>query len=246
MAAASLFCSIPASPSCQLLATVRLRYVTHKQISPAQSKSQTPWHLIWGLSSFDFVLTSSLTFWPLSYMGRLWPTKQLKRTWTCICYFTFWCFQTFVHAVCSFQKALPPCLLGKLTLQYLFQMSPLLWPVLRKLIASSSKLSLYPKSTALFSLNYSSVFILDVTFSEKAFLTTLYPQRIPRPWISVLNYFSYDFLGEGNGNPLQYSCLENPMDRGAWWAAVHWVTQSRTGLKWLSSSSSMTSCCLQI
>ena len=36
--------------------------------------------------------------------------------------------------------------------------------------------------------------------------------------------------GEGNGNPLQYSCLENPMDRGAWWAAVHGVTKSRTRL----------------
>ena len=35
--------------------------------------------------------------------------------------------------------------------------------------------------------------------------------------------------GEGNGNPLQYSCLENPRERGAWWAAVHWVTKSRTG-----------------
>jgi len=45
-------------------------------------------------------------------------------------------------------------------------------------------------------------------------------------------------LGEGNGNPLQYSCLENPMDRGAWWAAVYGVTQGRTRLKWLSSSSS--------
>ena len=44
--------------------------------------------------------------------------------------------------------------------------------------------------------------------------------------------------GEGHGNPLQYSCLENPMDRGAWWAVVHGVTQSRTWLKWLSSSSS--------
>ena len=40
--------------------------------------------------------------------------------------------------------------------------------------------------------------------------------------------------GEGNGNPLQYSCLENPVDRGAWWAAVHRVAQSRTQLKRLS------------
>ena len=39
---------------------------------------------------------------------------------------------------------------------------------------------------------------------------------------------------EGNGNPLKYSCLENPMDRGAWWATVYGVTQSRTQLKGLS------------
>ena len=44
-------------------------------------------------------------------------------------------------------------------------------------------------------------------------------------------------FGEGNGNPLQCSCLENPRDRGAWWAAVYGVTQSQTRLKWLSSSS---------
>jgi len=44
--------------------------------------------------------------------------------------------------------------------------------------------------------------------------------------------------GEGNGNPLQCSCLENPRDGGAWWAAVYGVTQNRTRLKWLSSSSS--------
>ena len=41
-------------------------------------------------------------------------------------------------------------------------------------------------------------------------------------------------LGEGNGNPLQYSCLENPVDRGAFWAAVHRVAQSQTRLKQLS------------
>ena len=38
------------------------------------------------------------------------------------------------------------------------------------------------------------------------------------------------FSGEGNGTPLQYSCLESPMDRGAWWAAVHWVAKSWTRL----------------
>ena len=43
--------------------------------------------------------------------------------------------------------------------------------------------------------------------------------------------------GEGNGNPLQYSCLENPMDRGVWWATVHGAAKSRTRLKQLSSSS---------
>ena len=44
--------------------------------------------------------------------------------------------------------------------------------------------------------------------------------------------------GEGNGTPLQYSCLENPMDGGAWWAAIYGVVQSWTRLKRLSSSSS--------
>ena len=44
-------------------------------------------------------------------------------------------------------------------------------------------------------------------------------------------------IGEGNGNPLQYSCLENPRDDGAWRAADYGVTQSRTQLKRLSSSS---------
>ena len=44
--------------------------------------------------------------------------------------------------------------------------------------------------------------------------------------------------GEGNGNPLQYSCLENPKDGRAWEAAVHGIAQSRKRLKWLSSSSS--------
>ena len=51
-------------------------------------------------------------------------------------------------------------------------------------------------------------------------------------------HFSVSHNGEGNGNPLQCSCLENPRDGRAWWAAVYGVAQSRTLLRWLSSSSS--------
>ena len=50
-------------------------------------------------------------------------------------------------------------------------------------------------------------------------------------------HFSLSCIGGGNGNPLQCSCLENPRDGGAWWAAVYGVTQSQTRLKRLSSSS---------
>ena len=54
-------------------------------------------------------------------------------------------------------------------------------------------------------------------------------------------HFSLSCIGEGNGNPLQCSCLENPRDRGAWCAAVYGVTQSRTRLKWLSNRCTPTS-----
>ena len=57
--------------------------------------------------------------------------------------------------------------------------------------------------------------------------------RVGHNWTTSLSR-----IGEGTGNPLQCSCLENPRDGGAWWAAVYGVTQSRTRLKWLSSSSS--------
>ena len=56
-------------------------------------------------------------------------------------------------------------------------------------------------------------------------------------------HFSLSCIGEGNGNPLQCSCLENPKDREAWWAAVYGVAQSRARLKRLSSSSNVT--CLE-
>ena len=51
-------------------------------------------------------------------------------------------------------------------------------------------------------------------------------------------HFSVSCIGEGNGNPLQCSCLDNPRDGGAWWAAVSGVAQRQTRLKRLSSSSS--------
>ena len=74
----------------------------------------------------------------------------------------------------------------------------------------------------------------------------------PLEGVFLLKYFHFSFLisllcpwiilqwrnGEGNGNPFQCSCLEDPRDAGAWWAAVYGVSQSQTGLKWLSSSSS--------
>ena len=59
--------------------------------------------------------------------------------------------------------------------------------------------------------------------------------RVGHDWATSL---SLSCIGEGNGNPLQCSCLENPRDRGAWRAAVYEVAQSRTRLKRLSSSSS--------
>ena len=51
-------------------------------------------------------------------------------------------------------------------------------------------------------------------------------------------HFSLSCVGEGNGNPLQCSCLESPRDGGAWWPAIYEVAQSQTRLKRLSSSSS--------
>ena len=60
----------------------------------------------------------------------------------------------------------------------------------------------------------------------------------PTEWLHF--HFSLSFFGEGNGNPLQCSCLENPRDGRAWWAAVYGVTQSWTQLKWLSSTDTFT------
>ena len=61
-------------------------------------------------------------------------------------------------------------------------------------------------------------------------------RRVGHDWATSPSLFT-SCIGEGNGNPLQCSCLENPRDSGAWWAVVSGVAQSRTRLKRLSSSS---------
>ena len=70
---------------------------------------------------------------------------------------------------------------------------------------------------------------------EPGRLQSMRSLRVGHDWVTSLSLFS--FIREGNGNPLQCSCLENLRDGGARWAAVYGVTQSRTRLKLLSSSS---------
>ena len=98
----------------------------------------------------------------------------------------------------------------------------------------------------------------DLLQEEMPILSSILEQRIPwteepggllsigsqsrtqLKWLSM-----HACTGEENGNPLQYSCLENPKDGGAWWAAVYGVAQSWTWLKQLSSSSSRQYSCLE-
>ena len=75
---------------------------------------------------------------------------------------------------------------------------------------------------------------------EPGGLQSVGSRRVGHDWATSLSVFT-SCIGEGNGNPLQCSCLENPRDGGSWWAAVYGVTQSRTRLKRLSSSSSSSS-----
>ena len=73
---------------------------------------------------------------------------------------------------------------------------------------------------------------------ETGRLQSMGSRRVRHDWATSLSLFTF-MHGEGNGNPLQCSCLENPRDGGVWWAAVYGVAQSRTWLKQLSSSSSI-------
>ena len=71
---------------------------------------------------------------------------------------------------------------------------------------------------------------------EPSRLQSMGSWKVGHDWVTSFSPFTSHF-GEGNGNPLQCPCLENPRDGGALWAAVYGVSQSRTRLKWLSSSS---------
>ena len=82
---------------------------------------------------------------------------------------------------------------------------------------------------------HSSTLAWKIPWSEEpGRLQSMGSRRFRYDWATYF-HFSLSCIGEGNGNPLQCSCLENPRDGGAWWAAVYGVTQSRTRLKWLSS-----------
>ena len=82
---------------------------------------------------------------------------------------------------------------------------------------------------------YSSTLAWKIPWAEEpGGLQSMWSLRVRHNWVTLL---SLSCIGEGNGNPLQCSCLENPRDGGAWWATIYGVAQSRTRLKWLSSSS---------
>ena len=86
---------------------------------------------------------------------------------------------------------------------------------------------------------HSSTFAWKIPWTEEpGRLQSMGSRRVGHDWVTSL---SPSCTGEGNGNPLQCSCLENPRDGGAWWAAASGVAQSRTRLMRLSSSSSVTS-----
>ena len=80
---------------------------------------------------------------------------------------------------------------------------------------------------------HSSTLAWKIPLTEEAGrLQSMGSLRVGHDWATSL---SLSCIGWGNDNPLQCSCLENPRDGGAWWAAIYGVTQSRTRLKWLSS-----------
>ena len=119
-----------------------------------------------------------------------------------------------------------------------FQLLPFLWGSLKSLTSESLASHHIKHITILLYLGlHSSTLAWKIPWMEEpGGLQSMGSLGVGHDWATSLS-----LIGEGNGNPLQCSCLENPRDGGAWWAAVYRVTQSRTRLKWLSSSSSSSS-----
>ena len=69
---------------------------------------------------------------------------------------------------------------------------------------------------------------MDILYNTGNIANILYNYKWAVVFKNIVNHCVVHLYGEGNGTPLQYSCLENPMDGGAWWAAVYGVAQSRT------------------
>ena len=84
--------------------------------------------------------------------------------------------------------------------------------------------------------NHSSILAWEIPWTENLVGCSPWDREESDMTEQLHSHFSLSGIGEGNGNPLQCSCLENPRDGGAWWAAVYGVAQSRTRLKRLSSS----------
>ena len=123
---------------------------------------------------------------------------------------------------------------NELTSALVLQINDNTLPSIKSLFFPSYKL---PEWTNWNENDYTQILIMNIylvdekrVVSEKSVLISLLSQH----FLSQGRLLS----GEGNGNTVQYSCLESPVNRGAWWAAVHRVAQSRTWLKQLSSSSS--------
>ena len=84
---------------------------------------------------------------------------------------------------------------------------------------------------------HSSTLALKIPWTEgPGTLQSMGLLRVRHDWVTSVS-LSLSCIGEGKGNPLQYSCLENPRDGGAWWAAIYGVAQSQTRLKQFSSNS---------
>ena len=98
------------------------------------------------------------------------------------------------------------------------------------LYKSFSNIKLEPKAMA----PHSSTLAWKIPWMEEpSRLQSMGSLRVGHDWATSLSLFAF-MHWRRNGNPLQCSCLENPRDGGAWWAAVYGVAQSRTRLKWLS------------